>query len=64
MAYGIIATSGDYDFTTKQLQTNTDQDTGSETRISSSYSFENHEIENNLIVFKFCSKTLVVVRRT
>lgn len=52
VGYGIIPNSGDFDFSTDQIQTNTSQETGMQTQHSSSYKVENEEINNNIVVFK------------
>jgi len=52
IGYGIIPITGDYDFVTEQLQTNTNQDTGEQTQISSSYKIKEEDISNNLVVLK------------
>ena len=52
VGYALIPITGDYDFETDQIQTSTDQDTGSQIQKTGSYKFENEDIRNNLVIFK------------
>lgn len=52
VGYGLVPTTGDYDFLTNQTQTFTDQATGDQYQVQSSYAFEDEQISNNLLVFK------------
>lgn len=52
IAFEFRPVSGNYDFRTDQIQTQTDVTTGEQAQIGASYVFEKEEIKNNLIGLK------------